>query len=630
MTEKLEEAAVGFKGGLTWRALFGLIMAALLFIPVNIYLNLSTGGSVGTSAIYIITILLSQITRFTGKPLSKQEMFIIYATMGTAAIAIPPYYDLVFRAFFINTPTSYAYNINGVPLPYTLPDWISPPVGSNAHMYRTLFQLEWTKPILITSLFFFLSFMADLGLGIVLSYVTVEVEKLRFPFASVDASLIETITTRESERTKIFMTAFYAGLVYGAILYGGALLPLPWFDMTWLTEKYIPGALVGIATEPTPFVFGMMLPISTSTTMLAGSILVWIILNSLFTVNPAFFPQWVSEYYSGMSIGSIYQRTFQRIWISPQFGFALGLAAALVVLLRKSIVNALRGGLKADIRLNKEAYFPSFIHAIFMFLAGSLGSVALFSILVPEMPFYIPLLASLGISLLLGTFAAHAIGEVGFFSPLPWPWRAMVYLSPYQGFAAWVRPPYIGQGAPGTMSQAVKVAYLTETRPKDYFKALVVATVLNITFGLLIIDSLWRLAPIPSSAYRASMIFWPIEATNDALFVTRQIRLDPILISVSGVFSFALYFVGNFLQKIGIPFSAVSFIVGCYMLPTSALMTVAGSFIGHYGIRRYFGRERWAAVRGVMAAGILAGVGVFLGVSISMTLISKAAWVWPW
>ncbi len=633
LTEGLEESKIKFKRGFTWRALFGLIMVALLLLPVNIYLSLSTGMLVSTAAVYIILILLSEIARFTGNPLSRQELFIIYSTIGAVAVSIPPYYGLVYRAFFVNTPVTFAYMINGVPLPYLVPDWIAPPLGSAAYMERTLFQVQWLKPILTTSLFFFLAFTADLALSIILSYITVEREKLRFPFATIDASLIETVTVRESERMRVFMTGFYPGLIYGAIVYGGfslgtAIIPLPWADLTWFTEKYVPGALVGVATEPTSFIFGLMLPLSVSGTMLAGSLLVWIVLNYIFTINPAFFPDWANEYHRGMTIASVYQRTFQRIWISPQFGFALGFAVALLVLFRKSIAGAIVGGLRAT--KSRSENFPSFTLAIALYLVGTLGSVALFMFLVPEMPFYIPLGTSLSVSFMIGTLAAYSVGQLGFFPTMPWPWQAIVYFTPYQGYAGWVTSPYICLGSPGGVSQAIKVSYLTETRPKDYFKAWAVAAVLNIVFGLLIMDSLWRLAPIPSSAYPGSMIYWPLSATSDSLYVTRQIRLDPLLVMGSGALSFALYFLGFMLQRIGIPFSPIALVIGFYTIPVASITTFLGSFVGHYGIRRYLGTERWAAVRGVFAAGIFAGVGVFLGVGVSMTLIAKAAWVWPW
>jgi len=124
-----------------------LIIAALLFLPVNIYLNLSTGMMMSTAAVYIIAILLSEIARYSGNPLSANELFIIYATMGIAATTLPPYYWLVYRSFFVNTPVTYAYKIDDTPLPYLVEDWLCPPLGSPAHTYRTLFQVEWLKPL---------------------------------------------------------------------------------------------------------------------------------------------------------------------------------------------------------------------------------------------------------------------------------------------------------------------------------------------------------------------------------------------------------------------------------------------------------------------------------------------------
>jgi len=54
-----------------------------------------------------------------------------------------------------------------------------------------------------------------------------------------------------------------------------------------------------------------------------------------------------------------------------------------------------------------------------------------------------------------------------------------------------------------------------------------------------------------------------------------------------------------------------------------------GSAIGHLVGRRVLG-ERWRTFRAVIAAGILAGVGVFVGLGIALLLVARAAWVWPW
>ena len=627
--EVKDQAKPSFRSGLTWRAIMGLIAIALLFIPTNIFMNLSTGMMISTAAIYILAILFSELTRYGARPLSKQEMYIVYSTVGTIAGAVPAYYWLVYRAFFVASPVTYAYRVNGIPVPYLVPDWIAP-LGVKTYTLRTLLHPAWIKPIMVFTIFLIFGLLGDLGLTIFLSYIAVEVDKLPFPFATVDASLIETITTRETSRTRAFIAGFYPGLIYGALLYGGyglgvPILPLPWADFTWFTEKYIPGALIGISTDPMSFVLGLIIPASSAFAMLLGSAMVWILLNYVFTINPHIFPLWASEYYRGMSLNTIYQRSFQRIWISPQFGLALGLALALVTTIGKRVWRVLKSITKAGIKGRVE-YFPSLSMGIGFFLIGSIGSSLMLYLLIPQLPLYLILMASLGVSFAIALVAVYSIGEIGFFPQMPWPWQAIVYMTPYQGVAAWIMSPYICYGTPGFWSQSVKVAYLTETTPKDYFKAITIAVVLNAVVGLLVMDAFWRLAPIPSSAYPASIIYWPLYATNDCLFITRQIRLDPVLIAGSAALAYGMVVLSNIIKS----FPAIPLIMGCYMLPPQAITVFIGSFIGNYVLARYLKKEMWESIKGVFGAGLLSGVGVFVGIYVALTLISKAAWVWPW
>ena len=622
-----EEA--GFRSGLTWRVVLALVAAALFFVPINLYLNLVTGGSVATAALYVIAILVTELARMGAKPLSSSEVFLLYAGTGVTVASLTPYYWLVYRAFFVNSPFTFAFSIDGLPLPYLVPDWLAPPYGSPAYALRTLFNPAWAKPMAVATLFFALTVAADVGLGILLSYVMVEVERLRFPFAYVDSALIEVLTERRSEHVRAFLAGFYPGLMYGALLYAGQafgvqILPLPWFDLTWFTEKYVPGALVGLATDPGFIALGMMLDLPVAGFMALGSCLVWILFNYVFTVNPAFFPVWAREYYKGMTLAIIYQRSFQRVWISPFFGVALGMAAAITVAIRKSIVRAF----KIIAKPAEAGAFPSLKLAAAMFLAGSLGSVVVYSFLVPGIPLYATLATSLALSFFLAVVVSRAVGELGFFPALPWPWQAIVYFTPYKGYAGWVWSPYISTGVQGSMCQAVKVAYLTRTKPSDYFKAYVLGQALNAVVGLLAMDMLWRLAPIPSSAYPNSLVFWPMYATNDALFATRQITLDPKVIGVSALASFALMAASPLLTKVGLP-SAVPLLSGLFIIPPYALAILVGSAIGHLVGKRMLG-ERWSSLRPMIAAGLLAGVGIFVGVGIALLLVARAAWVWPW
>lgn len=623
-----EEA--GFRSGFTWRVIIALLAAAVFFVPINLYLNLVTGGSVATAALYVITILVVELTRMGASPLSSSEVFLLYAGTGVTVASLTPYYWLVYRAFFVNSPFTFAFSIEGVQLPYLVPDWLAPPYGSTAYLSRTLFNPAWAKPIAVATVFFALTLLADIGLGILLSYVMVEVEKLRFPFAYVDGALIEVLTERRSEHVRAFLAGFYPGLIYGALLYAGQalgvqILPLPWFDLTWFTEKYLPGALVGIATDPGFIALGMMLDLPVASFIALGSCIVWLLFNHIFTVNPGYFPVWAREYYKGMTLATIYQRSLQRVWISPLFGVALGMAAAITLALRKSIVRVFRLIAKPS---GTSANYPSLKLAVAMFLAGSLGSVAVYSILIPEIPLYVTITTSLALSFFIAVVVSRAIGELGFFPSLPWPWQAIVYFTPYKGYAGWVWSPYISLGVQGSMCQAVKVAYLTRTKPSDYFKVYALGQVLNAIVGFLAMDMLWRLAPIPSSAYPNSLVFWPLYATNDALFATRQIVLDPKVIGIAALASFALTLTAPLFAKIGLP-STVSLLSGCFIIPPYALTMLIGSAVGHLVGRRVLG-ERWRTLRAVIAAGILAGVGVFVGLGIALLLVARAAWVWPW
>ncbi|MEM2507067.1 MAG: hypothetical protein QXF61_08515, partial [Nitrososphaeria archaeon] len=67
------------KRGFTWRVLSGLILVALLFMPINIYLNLMTGSFIPVATIYLVIILISELARYSGNPLSKHEIFVLYS-----------------------------------------------------------------------------------------------------------------------------------------------------------------------------------------------------------------------------------------------------------------------------------------------------------------------------------------------------------------------------------------------------------------------------------------------------------------------------------------------------------------------------------------------------------------------
>ncbi|MEM2853882.1 MAG: hypothetical protein QW804_05220, partial [Candidatus Bathyarchaeia archaeon] len=115
-----------------------MILAALIFLPATIYLTFSMGTEVGSASMYITAILFTALARIYGGRLTKQELYIIYATVGSIATSVPFYYWLVFRSFFVTNPLSLEFKLFGTPLRELVPVWLSPPVSSPVHQLRTL------------------------------------------------------------------------------------------------------------------------------------------------------------------------------------------------------------------------------------------------------------------------------------------------------------------------------------------------------------------------------------------------------------------------------------------------------------------------------------------------------------
>jgi len=619
--------------GFTWRALLAILTAAVLFIPVTLYLNLISGALSPAIAVTIIAILFAELTRFFGTPLKRQELFVIYSSVAVMSSTLPPYYWLVYRTFYVTTPITQSFLVDGVPISRLVPTWLAPPTSSPVYELRTLLHPDWAVALAVTGLSFSFLAMAELGLAVLFTYIFVKEEKLRFPLAHVEASLIRVLIEREEEHMSIYILGvitgvIYAFMTYAGFLFGVPLLPIPWFDFVWLTEKYAPGALFGVATDPFTLGLGMVLPIKVAVSTLIGSSAIWIFANTIFTSSPHFFPTWYSEYYRGMTIGSIYQRTFQRIWISPQFGFIIGIALALILTYRRTFVRTLRLLASALIRPTETELPLRF--SLALFLLGSLGSVALFMILIPGFPVWVALSTSLIISFFIAMVAARSFGEVGYFPPIPWPWQVIVYFTPYKGYAGWVFSPYINLGYTGYLSQLGKVSYLTSTLPIHYFLGVAAAFSLVGVIGLIAMDFFWRLSPIPSNVYPITMIYWPIYATNDSLFATRQISVIPEHLGAGALVTLGIVLIEAIFMRAGIAFPTFPAVLGFFILPPYALTILIGSLLANLVISRYFGRVRWENTRNFFIAGFFSGLGITVGVGISFTLLSRASWIWPW
>lgn len=636
------------ENGFTWRAALFVVIAALVFIPASTYLNLIAGVSLGLVGTYALLVLFAYVMRLLGSDMKPQEVFVLYIGVGSVSgISTTAYYLIVYRMYFVQSPITQSYNLMGVPLPEAVPDWLAPPISSTAYKLRTFFHLDLAKPLVTWTIATALAMLAELSSVIIAAHVFVEVQKLPFPYAQVDASIVEAVSSGERFREVVGFLApgLYVGLSYGSILYLGSgfgfpLIPLPLIDLTRFTSSILPGAVLGLATSLMPWTAGMIVPFGIASVSLAVSLAVWVFGNSLTLTNPVLrelFPEWVSEYYGGMDLVRVLQRSQVRVWLPIQIGAALGFAALTIIKYRKALSVTVRVLSRSLMGSENNSVFPSLRLAFACFLASTLSSVAVFHYLLPNFPLIVALLTSLGVSFLLGLISAAIVGESGAsFSVPPYLWHTIVYLTPAGGltpkeaYASFVYPPVIAGGAAGGGAQAMKVALLTRTKPVDVVKVWTFAYTLGLMINLVSLDFFWRIAPIPSSAYPNTIISMPASAMIDSLLVTRKLRISPQLLVLSAIGTVGLAAVIELAAralKLGI--SSAGLMLGLTTPPMYTIPLFAGSAVSRF-ILHHFLKEKWEKARSVIVAGVLLGEGLAATIAVASLMLVKSAWLWPW
>jgi len=636
------------KPGFTLRTALAILFASLMILPVSIYLSLVSGGGLASAAIYITAILLSEFAILAGSPLTRQEMFIIYSMVGIAATA-SPFTTLVFRSYFVRSPITWSFKdpFTGKPIPELIPTWWAPRYDSPVHELRTFIHPEWAIPIAIMVASYFMYVAYDISLTYLFSYLYIEVEKLPFPFAEVQAEMSITLAERSPDKMKVFTISALIGMIYAALLYGVPtlsygitgqqvqLIPIPWLDLTsgpFGIENALPGALFGLATDILAYLGGVLIPFTTTVYMLIGSIATWVFGNHIaLTWLANLFPQWVEEWIPGAGINYIYQRSAIRVWIAPQIGFTI--AVSLIVLAKsyRNIINALKSLAKMT-RASSVRGYPSLKILLAAYISTVMLSVILFHALVGfGFPIWLTIIVALGWSFLDSLIRTRTIGETGYSISIPYVWEATILASGYQGIEPWFIAPIVSAAAVPYWTQSVKAAYLTETRLSDFFKAFIFTAVIFYTMSFFYTSFFWSIAPIPSSVYPFTLISWPVQAATTSLWISRQIfAFKPEVLVGSFVLMLGVCGVGEVLSKFtGIPFSAVGLLTGTFVLPASTIPTFIGAVLGKYIFPKIFGEEFWRGRRAVIVAGVSAGEGVVIGLSAAIVMISKATWILP-
>jgi len=632
---------IEFKPGFTWRSALGIIGSAVIFIPVSMYASLMLGSGLGGPAVFATTILMVELSKLFRQPLTKQETLILYYGAGVGGVSYGGTImsGILYRTYFLHSPFAFSYKIQGIPIAKWVPVWMAPPYNSPAYNVRTIFQSAFAPAITYSVVMLALGWIGEITVDMMIARALVEVENYPFPFANVDVSFVTFLSERPKSYMKPFIYAMLVGALYAMLIYlspavtGVYILPLPYADASWLIQGILPGALLAFPTPLGAYVGGFMFPFDAAVIMIITAVVLDVFQSLFVTTWPKVFPLWSSSYFKGMGYIAITMRSGPTLWFSPSVGFMLGGAAVLIWKARKGFVVIFRGLAKSGKNRVSILGFPSTLTLLLLYLFSTLSSVAIFHYLVPTLPLWLPLVASLLLGFLVGIVIASTQGMVGFGPPgIGVPWSALVYTTPYVGYAGFDSSPIMPGGGAGGFSQTVRSALLTETKPIDLVKMSLLTAIMGTIMGLVSVNYFWGIAPIPSGVYPATIFSYPASALADALTVTRSLSFSPPIMFYSMIIVMAIMIVGEAMHKFtGMLWSSFGFLFGLFAGIPGAFSLFMGSFIGFYVMPRFFGgRENWNQYRAPIVAGEAFGEGLILFIGTVLAMLTKSAWLWPW
>jgi hypothetical protein len=635
MSRSVDES--GLKRAFSWRIVLVLVGTILLFVPLNIYSYFLTGIVQGSVAVFFITLLVVEIASISGLHLSKQETLFLYYAAGWGGASLPIFYLIIYRSYYVHSPFAWSYQVDGKPLATLVPTWMAPSYDSPAYALRTFFQPAFMAPLLLYLAWFMFSMLSDIGISAFAANILVEKLDFPFPAAMIDTSMSTFVSERDPSVSRYFLIPFIFGAVFGTIVYlpyiifQRGLIPIPFIDLTVWIQEVMPGAVIAIPTILSSYVGGLIVPSRAGTWMLIGSLAIWIVLNSLFTTTfKGFAPEWASEYMKGMGIMAISNRASLRLWFGPQLGFTLAIIVFILFKIRGALISAARAVLSKDM---STSLILSPKKSLLIFICGATLSTALYSIMVPSVPIWIPIFYTFFLGGLMGIMSAASQGLIAYAIPqFTFTWHSLVYLAtPIKQYEVYAfDPPRGGSGTAG-FCQQVKASIMVGAHPRDLLKIWIIGALLAQLIGLISVDFFWRVAPIPSSAYPMTVFNAISAAYIDSMLTTRMITINLYNVLIPMAILLALLFVGGFLESKGSFFSFMGLTYGLFSLPHAVIPIFIGSLIGDYVMPKYLGgKENWSKVRGFLIAGEITGEGLLIALGVGSSILTRSAWLWPW
>jgi len=628
-----------FEEGFDWKTVVGSIFIGFLMMPGSMYLQLVIGTGIGPAARWVTIILFAELAKRAYSELKQQEIFLLYYMAG-AALATP-FQGLLWSQYLVQSDAARMLG-----LVEFIPAWVAPGPDSPALVERTFFHRDWLIPILLLIGTQIIQRIDQFGLGYVFFRITSDVEKLPFPMAPVAAlgtmALAEsTEDKKKSWKWRIFSIGAVIGLAFGGIyvllptvsglflMEPIRLIPIPWVELTKHTEEILPAVATGIQFDLGLLFIGMVLPFWAVMGGLVGLIITVI-------ANPILYHHGIlHRWHPGMlTVDTIFANNFD-FYLS--FGIGLGLAIALI-----GIWHVIRSFGKSGAGQRgslKDLFHPppgrgdfNFWIAVGIYVFSTLSYVLLCVWLVPKFPVVFFLLYGFIYTPLVSYITARMEGIAGQFVSLPLVREASFIAGAkyfgYQGIEIWYAPIPIHNYGEATVK--FREIELTGTSIRGIIKAEIVVFPIVMVASLLFSQFIWRLAPIPSSAYPYAQELWHLQALNTLLMQTSTLEGNSLFYqAVSGVYVLAGIGLGvvtyGILTLFGLPIMLVYGMVRGLgqSTPHGLILEVVGALLGRFFFMKRYG-AMWRQYAPVLLAGFSCGMGLTGMFAMGVTLILKS------
>jgi hypothetical protein len=627
-----------FEEGFDWKTVVGAIFIGFLMMPGSMYLQLVIGTGIGPAARWVTIILFAELAKRSYSELKQQEIFLLYYMAGAALST--PFQGLLWNQYLVQSDAARMLGVTEF-----IPAWVAPSPESASLVERTFFHRDWLIPILLLVGTQIIQRIDQFGLGYALFRITSDVEKLPFPMAPVAAlgtmALAEsTEDKKKSWKWRVFSIGGVIGLAFGAIyvllptvsglilMEPIRLIPIPWVELTGHTEGVLPAVATGIQLDLGLVFIGMVLPFWAVMGGLVG-ILITVIANPILYNNNI-----LTRWHPGMeTVDTMFANNFD---FYMSFSIGLGLAIAFVGIWHVVRSFGKREGNKGSLR---DLFRPppgrgdfNFWISIGIYVFSTISYVLLCLWLVPNFPW--PFFIAYGFiyTPIVSYITARMEGIAGQFVSLPLV-REISFIAGakyfgYQGIEIWYAPIPIHNYGEATVN--FRQIELTGTSIRGIIKSEIVVFPIVMTASLLFSQFIWRLAPIPSSAYPFAQEIWHLQALNTLLmqsstlegnaafyqalnfvYVIAGVGLGVVTYAVLTLFGLPIMLVYGMVRGLG------------QTLPHAMILEVAGALLGRFFFLKRYG-AMWRQYAPVLLAGFSCGMGLTGMFAMGVTLILKS------